>query len=70
VERDGSRCRRQRSRYAVLLGVLELGDALDVMSGIEAEYAERTGEDSIAELKRLLARLLDEIDPAGGLRTE
>lgn len=45
-------------------------DALDVMSAIEAEYAERSGEVEVTELKRLLAHLLDEIDPAGGLEAE
>jgi DNA-binding MarR family transcriptional regulator len=42
-------------------------DALDVMSAIEADYAELTGGSDLAELKRLLARLLDEIDPRGAL---
>jgi DNA-binding MarR family transcriptional regulator len=45
-------------------------DALEVMSAIEAEYAERAGKTEVAELKALLGQLLAEIDPAGGLRTE
>ena len=45
-------------------------DALDVMSAIEAEYAEGAGKAEVAELKRLLAHLLGEIDPAGALRPE
>ena len=45
-------------------------DALDVRSAIEAEYADRTGEIEVAELKRLLGQLLAEIDPAGNLQTE
>jgi DNA-binding MarR family transcriptional regulator len=44
--------------------------ALDVMSEIEAEYAERTGEAEVARLKHLLAALLAEIDPAGTLEIE
>lgn len=42
-------------------------DALEVMSEIEAGYAELIGASDAAELKRLLARLLEHIDPAGGL---
>ena len=42
-------------------------DALDVMSSIEADYAALTGEADLAELKRLLARLLAGIDPQGAL---
>jgi DNA-binding MarR family transcriptional regulator len=42
-------------------------DALEVMAEIEAEYAERTGEPEVKELKRLLTHLLGEIDPAGTL---
>jgi len=45
-------------------------DALAVMEAIEAEYAERAGGAEIAELKRLLAHLVGEIDPAGALRPE
>ncbi len=43
-------------------------DALEVMETIEAEYADRAGGIEIAELKRFLAHLLGEIDPAGALR--
>jgi DNA-binding MarR family transcriptional regulator len=43
-------------------------DALDVMSGIEDDYAGLIGAADVAELRRLLGRLIDEIDPAGGLR--
>jgi DNA-binding MarR family transcriptional regulator len=42
-------------------------DALDVMSDIEAGYAGLIGEGDMAELKRVLRRLLLDIDPAGGL---
>jgi DNA-binding MarR family transcriptional regulator len=43
-------------------------DALDVMSEIEADYAKLIGASDAAELKRLLTRLLGEIDPAGALQ--
>jgi DNA-binding MarR family transcriptional regulator len=43
-------------------------DALDVMAGLEEEYGRLVGPEHLAELKRLLARLLGEIDPGGGLR--
>jgi hypothetical protein len=42
-------------------------DALEVMEGIEAEYADAIGADEVAQLKHLLSRLLAEIDPAGAL---
>jgi hypothetical protein len=42
-------------------------DALEAMSEIEADYSRLIGASDVAELKRLLARLLDEIDPAGAL---
>lgn len=45
-------------------------DALEVMSAIEAEYAERAGEAEVAGLKRLLSHLLEEIDPDGGFEAE
>lgn len=45
-------------------------DAIEVMTAIEAEYADATHPDEIAEVKRLLARLLDRVDPAGALRPE
>ena len=37
------------------------------MSEIEADYAAAIGPGEAADLKRLLARLLEEIDPAGDL---
>lgn len=43
-------------------------DALDVMAGIEDDYRHQIGADDVAELKRVLARLLEEIDPAGDLQ--
>jgi DNA-binding MarR family transcriptional regulator len=43
-------------------------DALEVMSAIEVEYSRRSGEAELAELKRLLAHLLGEIDPGGAFR--
>lgn len=45
-------------------------DALEVMEEIEGEYAERAGGTEVTELKRLLAHLLGEIDPAGTLRAD
>ncbi len=42
-------------------------DALEVMSAIESEYAERIGAAGVDELKSLLRRLLEEIDPRGAL---
>jgi DNA-binding MarR family transcriptional regulator len=45
-------------------------DAIEVMSTIEDEYAAAAGEAEVGELKRLLAHLLDEIDPGGALRPE
>ena len=44
-----------------------LADAIDVMRGIEAEYAAALGSDALTRLKRLLRRLLAEIDAQGGL---
>ena len=41
--------------------------AIDVMTGIELEYAEILGEAPLAQLKRLLTRLLDRADPKGAL---
>ena len=45
-------------------------DALEIMSAIEADYAERSGEAEVAELKGLLTHLLSEIDPGGALQPE
>ena len=45
-------------------------DAIEVMEGIEREYAAAIGADEVAELKHLLSRLLAEIDPAGSLAGE
>ena len=42
-------------------------DAIDVMSSIEDEYSGLIGGHDLAELKRILGRLLDAIDPRGGL---
>ncbi|MDX6377336.1 MAG: hypothetical protein QOE98_1639, partial [Gaiellaceae bacterium] len=42
-------------------------DALDVMAAIEEDYAATLGDDDLAALKGLLARLLVQIDPGGGL---
>jgi DNA-binding MarR family transcriptional regulator len=42
-------------------------DAIEVMDEIEGEYAVDIGPRRLAELKRLLTALLDEIDPAGKL---
>jgi DNA-binding MarR family transcriptional regulator len=43
-------------------------DAIEAMSAIEVEYGEAAGQGEVAELKRLLAQLLEEIDPGGALR--
>jgi DNA-binding MarR family transcriptional regulator len=43
-------------------------DAIEVMSAIEIEYGEAGGKAELAELKRLLAHLLGEIDPQAALR--
>jgi len=45
-------------------------DAIEVMEEIEAEYAVGIGPRRLAELKRLLAQLLAEIDPSGRLGQE
>jgi DNA-binding MarR family transcriptional regulator len=42
-------------------------EALEVMSEIEADYAGLIGASDAAELKRVLAALLAQIDPAGRL---
>jgi hypothetical protein len=42
-------------------------EALEVMSEIEADYAGLIGASDAAELKRVLAALLAQIDPAGAL---
>jgi hypothetical protein len=57
-------CAATRSPSA---GLQILLDALEAMSEIEADYSRLIGASDVAELKRLLARLLDEIDPAGAL---
>jgi DNA-binding MarR family transcriptional regulator len=44
-----------------------LRDALEVVAGIEAEYAEQVGAERVAELKTLLAELLGYADPGGTL---
>jgi len=41
--------------------------AIDVMLSIEDEYGAILGEDGLARLKRLLKRLLADIDPKGAL---
>jgi DNA-binding MarR family transcriptional regulator len=45
-------------------------DALEVMSAIETEYADRTSVADVDELKHRLASLLERIDPAGALQPE
>jgi DNA-binding MarR family transcriptional regulator len=57
---------------AVLIGQTEKGrvmlrDALEVVSGLEAEYAEYLGTERLAALKESLAMLVDHIDPQGAL---
>ena len=44
-----------------------LDDALDIVEELERGYAGVLGDDRVASLKSLLAALLAEIDPAGGL---
>jgi DNA-binding MarR family transcriptional regulator len=49
------------------LGRKVLADAIGVMTGLERNYTAILGERGLAQLKRLLKQLLDEIDPAGTL---
>jgi DNA-binding MarR family transcriptional regulator len=44
-----------------------LNEALDIVAELEDSYAERLGPTRLATLKRLLASLLEGIDPAGAL---
>ncbi len=44
-----------------------LRDALGVVSELEAEYAGSIGEQKVERLRTLLAELLRDIDPVGGL---
>jgi DNA-binding MarR family transcriptional regulator len=44
-----------------------LQDAIEIVAGIEAEYAEQLGADRVAQLKSLLGDLLAVIDPGGML---
>jgi DNA-binding MarR family transcriptional regulator len=44
--------------------------AIEVMLSIEDEYGAILGEDGLARLKRLLKRLLADIDPKGALRVD
>jgi DNA-binding MarR family transcriptional regulator len=44
-----------------------LATALEVVKGLEAEYAEAVGVEQLATLKRTLAALLTYIDPGGTL---
>src|SRR5579859_15316 len=46
-----------------------LRDALEVVAGIEADYAEHLGSRRLADLKELLAVLVSYSDPAGTLGT-
>jgi DNA-binding MarR family transcriptional regulator len=47
-----------------------LDDALDIVEDLEAGYASHLGARRVAELKALLADLLEHIDPAGALGRE
>lgn len=47
-----------------------LDDALDVVEELERSYALVLDGDRLATLKSLLATLLEQIDPAGGLGVE
>jgi len=44
-----------------------LNDALDIVEELEAQYADHLGPPRLASLKKLLATLLDHIDPMGAL---
>lgn len=44
-----------------------LEDALDIVEELEVSYARVLGDERVATLKSLLAALLEQIDPAGGL---
>ena len=44
-----------------------LRDALEVVSELEAEYAEAVGPRKVEQLRTLLTELLRDIDPTGGL---
>ena len=52
------------------LGQALLHDALEVVAGIEAEYAGNLGAERFAALKELLADLLSQADPDGALGTD
>ena len=45
-----------------------LVDAIEIMTGIEQEYATLVGERDVTGLKRLLNHLLNAVDPAGALQ--
>jgi DNA-binding MarR family transcriptional regulator len=53
--------------YQTARGRALLEDALDIVDDLEAGYAADLGEAKLATLKKLLATLLDHIDPLGGL---
>src|SRR5262249_45377605 len=42
-----------------------LQDAIEIVGGIEAEYAQHIGADRVAQLKSLLGELLAVVDPRG-----
>jgi DNA-binding MarR family transcriptional regulator len=48
-------------------GQLLLRDAIEVVSALEAEYAEHLGTDRLAALKDSLAALVEHTDPQGAL---
>jgi DNA-binding MarR family transcriptional regulator len=59
-----------RDRRGVMIrftphGRAVLSRAVEVMTEIEAEYADVIGEDSMARLRRSLKRLLDRVDKSG-----
>ena len=45
-------------------------DAMEVMLAIESEYESVLGADGLGRLKKLLKRLVEEVDPAGRLGLE
>ena len=45
-------------------------DAIEVMLAIEGEYESVLGADGLGRLKKLLKRLVEQVDPAGGLGLE
>jgi DNA-binding MarR family transcriptional regulator len=74
LEREGYVTRKSDRRDARAIVVRQtargrklLADALDIVKGIEAEYAQHLGVKRLDALKKELRALLDHIDPEGTL---